>query len=393
MRLGKYAGWLLVLLPLLGGCKGFWSASSGTGGSGCTANCSTSSSGAFYVLNTGTTPQIVGGLVASGQFSNISGSPWVLLSTPFAMAMSPNGGFLYVSTVGGVYVYPVTTSGALGSVAQASQDPALSIQIDTSGNWLIEAVQAAAGSLTMAAVPVSPTSGNQDGTEVASSYPVNGAVQPGKIAISPDDKYVLVALGSGGTLALPFNAAAGPGISPFGASATVIPVANAAGSALSVAVDPGGHLVFVGESLASPSGQSGGLRAFNYSSLGTAAITQASGSPVDSGGLAPNAIFLKPSGNFVYVANGQGTGSAGNISSFAISASGSTYSIAAATTVAAGTQPYSLAEDSTGTYLFAVNTGGNPYFNSYTFDTTTPGKLDPQITVNTGASPVAIAAP
>ena len=394
MKVRKYAGWLLGLLPLLGGCKGFWSASPGSGGSSaCTTNCSTASGGAFYVLNTGTTDEVVGGLISSGQFSNLTGSPWALASTPFAMAMAPSGAFLYVSTVGGVYVYPVTTSGALGNVAQASQDPALAVRVDPSGNWLIEAVQAAAGSVTMAAVPVSSSTGNPDGTEVASSYPVNGAVQPGEIFVSPDDKYVFVALGSGGVLALPFNAAAGPGISPFGASATVIPVANAGGSALSVAVDPGSHLLFVGETLASPSGKSGGLRVFNVSSLATGTLTQAAGSPLASGGLAPNAIFPKPGGNFVFVANGQGAGTAGNIGSFSISASGSAYTVAAATTVAAGTQPFALAEDSTGTYLFAVNSGGNPYFNAYTFDATTQGMLDPQITVNTGASPIAIAAP
>jgi 6-phosphogluconolactonase len=394
MKLAKYAGWMLGLLPLLGGCKGFWDNPSNSGGGGGGGN--TSSSGAFYVLNTGATgsaPQIIGGVITSGKFGNISGSPWTLSNSPFAMAVSPNGSFLYVSTIGGVNVFPISTSGALGTPVGVSQDPALAIQIDTSGNWLIEAVQAAAGSVTMAAVPISSSSGGSNGTETSSTYPVNGAVTPGKIAVSPDDKYVFIALGTGGTLALPFNAAAGAGISPFAASGTVIPVRNAGGSVLSVAVDPGGHLVFVGESLASANGKSGGLRAFNYSSLGTSSITQAAGSPVDSGGTAPNAIFPKPSGNFVYVANGTGLSSAGNLASFSISASGSTYTIAAAGTVAAGAQPVSLAEDSTGTYLFAVNSGGNPYLNSYTFDATTAGKLDPQVTVNTGASPLAIVAP
>ena len=189
------------------------------------------------------------------------------------------------------------------------------------------------------------------------------------------------------------GSAAGPGVSPFAAQASLIPVANAGGSSLSVAVDPGGNLVFVGESLGNSTGKSGGLRVFNYSSFGASKLTQAAGSPLDSGGIAPNAIFPKPGGNFVYVANGQGTSSAGNIAAFSISASGSSYTVAAASTVAAGTQPYSLAEDSSGTYLFAVSSSGNPYFNSYTFDATTAGKLDPQITVNTGASPLAVVTP
>ena len=393
MKFRMHAAWLLSLLPLLAGCSGFWNAPSSSGGGACTTNCSTSSSGAFYVLNSGTTPQIVGGLITSGKFANITGSPWILPSTPFAMAMAPSGSFLYISTVAGVDVFPIAGSGALGTVVAVTQDPALAIQIDTSGNWLIEAVQAAIGSVNMDAIPISTSTGGISGTEVATSYTVNGAVQPGKIAVSPDDKYVFVSLGTGGTLAVPFNPAAGPGVSPFAAQASLIPVANAGGSSLSVAVDPGGNLVFVGESLGNSTGKSGGLRVFNYSSFGASKLTQAAGSPLDSGGIAPNAIFPKPGGNFVYVANGQGTSSAGNIAAFSISASGSSYTVAAASTVAAGTQPYSLAEDSSGTYLFAVSSSGNPYFNSYTFDATTAGKLDPQITVNTGASPLAIVTP
>jgi hypothetical protein len=70
----------------------------------------------------------------------------------------------------------------------------------------------------------------------------------------------------------------------------------------------------------------------------------------------------------------------------------STYTIAAGSTSATGTQPYGLAEDSTGNFVLAVSSLGSPYFNAYTFDTTTAGKLDSQITANTGSAPIAIVA-
>jgi hypothetical protein len=66
--------------------------------------------------------------------------------------------------------------------------------------------------------------------------------------------------------------------------------------------------------------------------------------------------------------------------------------VAAGPTIAAGTLPIGLAQDSTGVWVFAVNSGGAPYLDSYTFDTTTLGTLDVQIVANTGASPIAIAA-
>ena len=68
------------------------------------------------------------------------------------------------------------------------------------------------------------------------------------------------------------------------------------------------------------------------------------------------------------------------------------YAVTAGPTIAAGTLPIGLAEDSTGVWLLAVNSSGAPYFDSYTFDATTPGTLDVQVVANTGAAPVAIAA-
>jgi len=198
---------------------------------------------------------------------------------------------------------------------------------------------------------------------------------------------------------VPFNANLAAGSSPFGTSprATTIAVTNSSGSALSVAVDPGTtpRLFYVGETLANSAGNSGGLRAFDYSSLGTSTLTQAAGSPLSSGGLAPNFILPAASGDFVYVANGQGTSAAGNITGFTITSSGTTtitYSLATDTSTAAGIQPLGLAEDSTDTFVLEVGSLGSPYFNSYTFDTTTLGQLDTQITSSVAENSVAIVA-
>src|SRR6185437_15166033 len=127
---------------------------------------------------------------------------------------------------------------------------------------------------------------------------------------------------------------------------------------------PSRRLFYVGETLGNSGGNSGGLRAFNYRSLG-GTLTQAIGSPIATGGLGPNAILPDAAGTYVYVANGQGTGSAGNIASFAITSSGTAYTIAAGgSSTTAGTQPYALVSDSTGTFLLSANLLGGPYFSS-----------------------------
>jgi hypothetical protein len=388
MNLGKWARLLLAVAPLVAGCGNFWQAPSGS--STCTTNCTTATGGNFYLLNAGSTPEIAGDSIVSGTLTAISGSPWTVTGSPYAMAMAPNGDFLVVSTTSGVFAYPIS-SGKLGTATVVSTDQAYAVQVDTTNSWLIEAIPGSNG-VTIGAVPISSTTGANTGTEVTASFTVaNAALQTNKMVLSGDNAEIFVALGAGGTIVVPFSST-----SPFpsGVKAATIPVANSGGSALSVAVDPGTtpRLFYIGETLANSAGTSGGLRAFTYSSLGSSTLTQATGSPMASGGLAPNFILPVSSPDMVYVANGAGTGTAGNVTGFSVTASSSTYTLAKVGSVAAGIQPLGLAEDSTGTFVLAVGSLGSPYLDAYTFDSTTTGQLDSQITSTTAANSIAIVA-
>ena len=121
--------------------------------------------------------------------------------------------------------------------------------------------------------------------------------------------------------------AAGNG-TPFGTLANIA-VVNAAGAAVAVAVDPNNSLLYIGETAATSGYNSGGLRAFNYNTL-----TEVSGSPYATGGLAPYAItptrYGSNAGDFVYVANRSVSGSSdGNIAGFAVTTTGTNYSLTA----------------------------------------------------------------
>ncbi|MGD0627871.1 MAG: hypothetical protein ABR987_00875 [Terracidiphilus sp.] len=402
MKHGRWAKLLLVAAPLLigfgAGCGDFWQAPANTSTTGtCTTNCTTATSGKFYILNAGTTPQIVGDSIVSGKLTALSGSPWTLEGTPYAMAIDRiNGNFLIVSMTSGVFSYPIT-NGVLGTAVATSQDLVVeAIQVDATDSWLIEAIPVAGG-VTIGAVPIVSATGASNGAEKAVSFAVaNASVQTGGMAISGDNANIFVSLGAGGTIVVPFNAAATKGTNPLSTRATTIPVATTGGSALSVGVDPGTtpRLFYIGETLAF-GGTAGGLRVFNYSSLGGTTITQAAGSPITSGGLAPNFILPAASGDYVYVANGTGTSSAGNVAGFTITAGSAatpTYAVATDSSAAAGVQPLGLAEDSTGTFLFEVGSLGSPYFDAYIFDTTTLGQLDSQITSTAAAGSIAIVA-
>jgi len=95
------------------------------------------------------------------------------------------------------------------------------------------------------------------------------------------------------------------------------------------------------------------------------------------------------SGDTIYVANGSGATTGGSINEFAVTASGSTYTLTAGPVATAGILPVSMAVDNTSTFFLAADFGGNPDLEGYTFDTTTAGLLDSAISSATGTDPVA----
>ena len=388
------AVFLLAAALLLAGCSGFWNLPSSSSSTSTTPT--TLSSGVFYVMNQ-TAMQIAAYSIVSGTLTPLSGSPYssgvAPGATPYSMAIAPGGGYLYLSTVSGIYAYSITTNGFL-SIANGgspiSSDIANAMQVGPNGTWLIDAFINTGGQVQLDATPLNSSGTYLIGANVPSvAFTITNASVK-QMALSPDGKNLFVALGAGGTIIVPFTASSS---SPLGATARGIPVANTGGSALSVAVDPSDRLFYIGETLASSSASSGGLRAFNYSSL-SGTLTQASGSPIASGGLAPNDILPEASGNYVYVANGQGTSGSGNVAWFPISASGTTYTIAAGSSVATGIQPLGLAEDSNKNFVLAVSSGGstssgNPDLEAYTMSS---GALTAAITSATGTDPVGAAA-
>jgi hypothetical protein len=339
-------------------------------------------SGNFYILNEETN-QIAGYNIASGALATITGSPYALSAKPFSLAVDPTGSYLYVGTAAGIYLYlidPSTGALTLGNGnGVLSTDLATTMQVDSTGSWLVEA---GPGLGEVLAVPLDPSTGLiGSGSEQNAILPATTVQQ---LAISPDNSNVFIALGAGGTAVISFTSS---NTNPFGSTATTIPVKHTGGSALSVAVDSSNRVFYLGETLGNSAGNAGGLRVFNYASL-TSTLTESTGSPYSSGGLAPNAILSTASGNYTYVANGALAGTAGNVTGFTLETSGSEYTLSAGSTAAVGVDPLGLAEDSTGAYILVVSSGGNPDLAAFSFDTTIPGELDSVLTAATGTDPV-----
>jgi 6-phosphogluconolactonase (cycloisomerase 2 family) len=353
----------------------------GSASASCTGS-SSGSSGNFYVLNQ-TTSQIVALSISSGQVNTIGA--YNLAAEPLAMAIAPNGNFLYVSTLNGIYLYTISSDGSLtlGNGSQTiSQDLATTLQVDATNGWVVDAIS---GVEQLNAIAINSSTGvlaTAGEKEQIIALPASTITQ---LAISPGDSssctncYVFVAMGSGGTEAIHFNPA---NANPFGGAGT-IKVINSAGGDNAVAVDPTNRLLYVGESDALSSGaQTGGLRVFTIASGGVTELTSA-GSPYSSGGTGPSAILPTSDGSYVYVANQSVSGSSnGNIAGFSVSAT----SLTAASTVAAGPSgPLALAEDSTSSFVLAVDFAGNPDLEAYSISS---GTLSSPLTSTTGTDPV-----
>jgi len=382
MKIKTWARWFLAVAPLLAGCKGFWDMPSGGGGGG------GSSSGIFYVLNL-KTAEVAGFSFAKGSTSltAVTNSPYALGAAPLALAISPNGGFLYVSTAAGIYVYSINAStGALtlqNNNNVISSDPAFAMTVDPSGGWLVEAIS---GTATVNAIPLDSTTGVL--LSGASEQTVNlpsGATNVQGLTITPSgatNPYVFVAMGTSGIAIIPFTSSTSG--NPFGTVKTISPK-NTNGGDTAVAVDLTRPVLYVGETVAVSGSNPGGLRMFSVGANST--LTEVSGSPYATGGVGPSAIL--PTTNYVYVANKAVSGSSnGNITAFAITTVGTATSLTAVTsgTISAGAGTLGLAEESTGTYILAVNASGSPDLNAFTIGTT--GALTSYATAATGSDPV-----
>lgn len=386
----KWAGLALAGTLLVAGCDHFWDKPASGSGNGSGGG---SASGVFYVLNQQAS-KVAGFSFAVGATTPtaVTNSPYNLGITPQALAISPNGNFLYVGTLAGTYAYSIGAGGALtllnNSQAIDQSTLATAMAVDSTGTWLIVGTS---GSNVLHAVPISTTTGLLDTTRSVqtASLPASTVQQ---IAVTPSGAAtsgIFVAMGIGGTSVLTFNTGA---TNPFGATVSTYKVKNSGGADNAIAVDPSDHLVYVGETLAAAAPQTGGLRVYSIET--GAALTEISGSPYSTGGTGPSAILATTS--YVYVANRAVSGSNnGNITVFPVTTSGSSYSLGAAiNTVSAGLVTLGLAEDNTHTYLLAVNASGSPDLSAFTFDSAT-GKLVAGPTAATGTDPagaIAIAA-
>ncbi len=318
-----------------------------------------------YVANA-TTGTLAGFPVPTATFTTLTGTTYTLGTTPTALAATPNGAFLYVATLAGsIFLYTIGTNGALtlgnsGTPVVQALYPTW-MTIDPSGNWLF-VVSKSSSQLLIFQINTSTGTITQtsQGTIALSSG------NPTQVYVTPDNQYVYIGLGPGGTDGFTFNSSTGV----VSGKIHLVPLNGASDNTF--AADNNSAYLFVGEA-------GTGIRSL---AIGTGGgLTEVTGSPFASQ-LGPQSIVVDPTNAYVYVANR----TANLITGYTLG-TGGTLTPLSTSPFSTGSAPNAMSLDSTGKYLFVVNSGGSPDMQVFSFDTTTAGKLDSVTSVATGTDP------
>src|SRR6266852_999651 len=172
-----------------------------------------------------------------------------------------------------------------------------------------------------------------------------------------------------------------------GALTSIGTTVTGGGSANSVAVDPSGRFAYVASNAFSV-GETGNV--FMYTINGTTGALTSIGTI--AAGIDPASVAVDPSGRFAYVANAElfgGIGGTGNVSMYTIDVT--TGALTSIGTIAAGSNPVSVAVDPSGKFAYVANFNSNDV-SMYTIDVTT-GTLTSIApwALATGSNPMSVA--
>jgi 6-phosphogluconolactonase (cycloisomerase 2 family) len=318
-----------------------------------------SGSGNYLYVANGTAGSVTGFSIGTSSLSNISNSPYTLGVAPSAIAITPTGSYVYVSTLAGaIYGYSVASSGVLsllnGGNALITGVSPTALRVDPSGQWLIAAdpspqawvfsINTSTGALTQQGNPLALDPGS-----------------PYRVLFTPSNGLVYISLGTGGVDICTFNASTGA----LTKTNQILRPKAAAYADQGLATDPAGAYLFVAEIGASA------VRVLSIATNGS--LTEVSGSPFKTG-VGPNAVAVDSTGSYVYVANRAD----GTISAFSLAASTGVLTAISGSPFATGTGPVDLSEDTSDKYLAVTCIGGSPDLQVFTIGTataTTPGGL------------------
>jgi 6-phosphogluconolactonase len=362
---------IVAALPAVTGCGGFFPPINTGGGGGATGN-------QLYVANQ-TTESIAGYTIGTSTLTAVASSPVKIAYQPLSMAINPANTLLYVGASTGIYVYFINSNGSISAPSTGAQlevvnAPSLTVSPD--GQWLI----VLDGTTQVLHVyQINATTGALTAEAGATYSASSGTWQPTRVRVSPNGALIFAALGTAGDVVFTFNTTTG-----VAASSQTLATGNVATADFDLAIDPTTTYLYIARS-----GTNGGVAVYSIGSGGT--LTAVSGSPFAAGS-GTYSIVVNSTGSYVYAANRTD----GTISGYTIvgatATAGLTLTPLSGSPYTSGAGVQQIAIDSSGKYLLAAAINGAPDLTMYSFDITTPGKLDAATSVATDTDPAGAAA-
>ncbi len=318
----------------------------------------------------------IGGFsIGTGTLTIVTNTPVATAYKPLSMVVTPNNGLLYVGSASGIFVYFINSDGSLTTPSSGSQPAGVFAQ----------------------SIDVSPDGQwliALDGTtQQLDIFQINSSTGALTSITAPATysgttgtwQPSQVRVSPDGTLIFAALGTAGDVVFTFNtttgvaASSQYLPTGDAATGDYGLVMSAKTPYLYIARS-----GTKGGVAVYNVGSVGQ--LTAVTGSPFAAGS-GTFSVALDSTGTYVYAANRTD----GTVSGYTIvpstTALGLSLTPLTGSPYLSGAGAQAIAIDATNKYLLSVAVGGAPDMTMYSFDISVPGKLDPATSVATGVNP------
>jgi 6-phosphogluconolactonase (cycloisomerase 2 family) len=313
--------------------------------------------------------------IGTGTLAAVNNSPLTTTYKPLSMVVTPKNTLLYVGSATGIFVYFINSDGSLTAPSTGSQPAGVS------------APALAVSPDGQWLIALDGTTQQLDIFQInASTGALTSVQKPATYSIisgtwQPSD----VRVSPDGTLIFAALGTAGDVVFTFNTTTGVatssqgLPTGNAQTGDFGLAVSPKTTYLYIARS-----GTNGGVAVYSIGSGGL--LTPVTGTPFAAGS-GTFSVALDSTGTYVYAANRTD----GTISGYTIVPSTTVLGLSLTqlngSPYTSGTGVQSIGIDATNKYLLAAAVGGAPDLTMYSFDITVPGKLIPATSVATGVDP------
>ena len=313
--------------------------------------------------------------IGTGTLAAVNNSPLATTYKPLSMVVTPNNTLLYVGSSTGIFVYFINSDGSLTAPTTGSQPAGVFAPALTVSPDGQWLIALDGRTQQLDIFQINASTGALTSVNLPATYTPNSGTW------QPSD----VRVSPDGTLIFAALGTAGDVVFTFNtttgvaASSQGLSTGNVATGDYGLAVSPKTTYLFVARS-----GTNGGVAVYSIGSGGS--LTSVTGSPFAAGS-GTFSVALDSTGTYVYAANRTD----GTISGYTIVPSTTVLGLSltplSGSPYTSGKTVQSIGIDSTKKYLLAAAVGGAPDLTMYSFDVAVPGKLDPATSVATGVAP------